>query len=90
MFVTLSRRSTCYIWPLSRADIVEADILHRLLQRRLVAASYLQLAPDECLMVACHNFDLDAAKAFCDGHPFLSDGRDVFSVEIYELVPVEM
>ena len=34
--------------------------------------------------------DLDAAKAFCDGHPFLSDGRDVFSVEIYELVPVEM
>ena len=34
--------------------------------------------------------DLDAVKALCDGHPFLSDGRDVFSVEIYELVPVEM
>ena len=26
-------------------------------------ARFLQLAPDECLMVACHNFDLDAAKA---------------------------
>jgi hypothetical protein len=34
--------------------------------------------------------DLDAAKALCEGHPFLSDGRDVFSVEIFELVPVEM
>lgn len=27
------------------------------------AARYLQLAPEECCMVACHNFDLDAAKA---------------------------
>jgi 2-haloacid dehalogenase len=27
------------------------------------AAKYLQLDPSECLMVACHNFDLDAAKA---------------------------
>lgn len=27
------------------------------------AARYLQLEPSECLMVACHNFDLDAAKA---------------------------
>lgn len=34
--------------------------------------------------------DLGAAKALCEGHPFLSDGRDLFSVEIFELVPVEM
>lgn len=27
------------------------------------AARYLQLEPAQCLMVACHNFDLDAAKA---------------------------
>ena len=27
------------------------------------AARYLQLTPGECCMVACHNFDLDAAKA---------------------------
>lgn len=27
------------------------------------AARYLQMAPGECCMVACHNFDLDAAKA---------------------------
>ncbi len=27
------------------------------------AAKYLQLEPGECCMVACHNFDLDAAKA---------------------------
>jgi 2-haloacid dehalogenase len=27
------------------------------------AAKYLQLEPQECCMVACHNFDLDAAKA---------------------------
>lgn len=26
------------------------------------AAKYLQLQPSQCLMVACHNFDLDAAK----------------------------
>ncbi len=26
-------------------------------------AKFLQLDPSECLMVACHNFDLDAAKA---------------------------
>ena len=29
----------------------------------LTAAKFLQLAPGECCMVACHNFDLDAAKA---------------------------
>ncbi len=27
------------------------------------AAKFLQLEPGECCMVACHNFDLDAAKA---------------------------
>jgi len=27
------------------------------------AARYLQLVPQQCCMVACHNFDLDAAKA---------------------------
>lgn len=34
--------------------------------------------------------DVDAATALCEGHPFLADGRDVFSVEVFELVPVEM
>ena len=29
----------------------------------LTCAKYLQLDPSECCMVACHNFDLDAAKA---------------------------
>lgn len=29
----------------------------------LTAAKWLQLEPSECCMVACHNFDLDAAKA---------------------------
>ena len=29
----------------------------------LTCARWLQLDPGECLMVACHNFDLDAAKA---------------------------
>ena len=28
----------------------------------LSAARYLQLKPEQCMMVACHNFDLDAAK----------------------------
>ncbi len=28
----------------------------------LTAAKWLQLKPEECCMVACHNFDLDAAK----------------------------
>jgi 2-haloacid dehalogenase len=27
------------------------------------AARFLQLEPGQCCMVACHNFDLDAAKA---------------------------
>lgn len=29
----------------------------------LLAARFLQLEPEECLMVACHPFDLDAARA---------------------------
>jgi len=29
----------------------------------LTAAKFLQLDPGQCCMVACHNFDLDAAKA---------------------------
>lgn len=34
--------------------------------------------------------DTKAAQALCDGHPFLADGRDDFSVEVYELIPMEM
>ena len=34
--------------------------------------------------------DVDAAKALCDGHPFLSDGTDKFAIEIFPLVPMEM
>jgi hypothetical protein len=34
--------------------------------------------------------DMEAAKALCKGHPFLSDGTASFAVEIYELVPMEM
>jgi 2-haloacid dehalogenase len=32
-------------------------------QAYLTCARYLQLEPGECCMVACHNFDLNAAKA---------------------------
>ena len=32
-------------------------------QAYLTCAKFLQLEPSECLMVACHNFDLDAARA---------------------------
>ena len=31
---------------------------------------------------------LDAAKALADKHPFLSEGKGRFSVEIFELVPM--
>ena len=34
----------------------------RLPEAYLTAASWLQLRPEECCMVACHNSDLDAAK----------------------------
>ena len=33
---------------------------------------------------------LDAAKALVDGHPFLSEGQGKFSLDIFELAPVEM
>jgi hypothetical protein len=31
---------------------------------------------------------IDAARALTDGHPFLSEGKGRFSVEIFELVPM--
>jgi len=34
--------------------------------------------------------DMDAALALLDGHPFLSDKTATFSVEVFELVPIEM
>ncbi len=34
--------------------------------------------------------DMNAAKAFTDGHPFLSEGKGNFSIEVYELLPVPM
>lgn len=34
--------------------------------------------------------DLDEATSLCAGHPFLSDGTASFSVQIYELLPIEM
>lgn len=32
--------------------------------------------------------DVNAVKALLNGHPFLSDGRGDFAVEIHELLPV--
>ena len=32
--------------------------------------------------------DLDAARALVDRHPFLSEGRGRFAIDIYELVPM--
>lgn len=34
--------------------------------------------------------DIAEATSLCDGHPFLSDGTPAFSIEIYELAPIEM
>lgn len=31
---------------------------------------------------------LDAARAFTDGHPFLTEGKGRFTVEIFELMPM--
>ncbi len=31
---------------------------------------------------------LDAARALTDGHPFLSEGKGRFTIEIFELVPM--
>jgi len=33
---------------------------------------------------------LDAARALTDSHPFLSEGKGRFSIEIFELVPIPM
>ncbi len=33
---------------------------------------------------------LDAARALADGHPFLSEGKGRFSIEIFELAPMPM
>ncbi|HEV7147586.1 MAG TPA: hypothetical protein VGN48_11385 [Pedococcus sp.] len=33
---------------------------------------------------------LEAAKALCDGHPFLAGAPADFSVDVYELTPVPM
>ena len=33
---------------------------------------------------------LNAARALLDGHPFLSEGKGRFTVEVFELVPMAM
>ena len=33
---------------------------------------------------------LEAAKSYTEGHPFLSEGKGRFTVEIFELAPVPM
>ena len=33
---------------------------------------------------------LEAAKALCDGHPFLAGAPADFSVDVYELTPIQM
>lgn len=32
--------------------------------------------------------DLDAALSLADGHPYLSEGKGDYSIELYELMPV--
>ena len=32
--------------------------------------------------------DLDAAVAFVDGHPYLSEGKGDYAVDVFELMPV--
>jgi len=34
--------------------------------------------------------DLDAARSLLEGHPFLSEGKGRFAVEVFELVPMPM
>lgn len=34
--------------------------------------------------------DMAGARALADGHPFLSDGRGDFAIDIYEMLPVPM
>lgn len=33
---------------------------------------------------------MDEARAMCDGHPFLDGAPEDFSVDLYELTPMEM
>ncbi len=33
---------------------------------------------------------LDAARGLLEGHPFLAEGKGRFSIEVFELVPIEM
>jgi hypothetical protein len=33
---------------------------------------------------------LDAARALLDGHPFLSEGKGRFTIDVYGLVPIAM
>jgi len=34
--------------------------------------------------------DMSAAQQLTDGHPYLSDGKGDFAIDIYELLPVPM
>ena len=34
--------------------------------------------------------DMDGARAFASNHPFLSEGKGDFAVDVYELMPVPM
>ncbi len=34
--------------------------------------------------------DLDAAKALTSGHPYLSEGKGDYAIDIFELMPVPM
>ena len=34
--------------------------------------------------------NIDAAKKFADGHPFLSEGKGNFAIDIFELMSVPM
>jgi hypothetical protein len=34
--------------------------------------------------------DMESARNLADGHPFLSEGRGNFAIDIYELMPVPM
>ena len=34
--------------------------------------------------------DINSAKKLADGHPFLSEGKGNFAIDIYELLPVPM
>ena len=34
--------------------------------------------------------DLDQARSMLDGHPFLTEGKGRFAVEVYEIIPIEM